>query len=322
MRLYDNTRISDARRCFRYFFFRHRRHWKPVGVSKPLAFGGAWHDSMDTLWTAIHADMSYDMVIEAALETWRTSWMSYGMPDPNEMDTDMLKEFAPRTPMVAHEMLIAYYDKRHRQIREMEILGIERPFAVPLTPDDPTLFYTGRIDKIVSPDSRSVRGIEHKTTTASKLQDGYPKIRPMYTETFSPNSQVDGYLYALHLLYPEKHIDVWVDSSLVSTRGEDFKIIPVDRDLSHLDQWLWTTHHWIEQIEKEDKQLAECAPSDRYMAAFPQNTNSCFDFNTQCPFLGLCKSRANPLTWDEAPQGFVEEPWDPIAHIGSPVELT
>lgn len=325
LRLYDNTRISDFRRCPRYFYFRHVQHWKPAGrPSNPLAFGGAWHDAMDTMWSAIHADMPYADVIDAAVDAWTMSWTRYGMPHPRDMGPDTIKEFSPRTPPIAHEMLIAYYQKRHRAIRSVEIIEIERPFAVPLTADDPTLFYVGRIDKVVAPTRSSVRGIEHKTTTSSKVDHNKePKIRPVFMETFSPNSQVDGYLYTLHMLYPEKDVDVWVDAALVSKTGEDFAFIPVERKLDMLDQWLWTTHYWIEQIEVEKVKLGAADKSDRYMAAFPQDTSSCFDFNTQCPFLSLCKSRANPLTWsDEAPQGFVTERWDPLEHIGTPVELT
>lgn len=324
MRLFDNTRISDFRRCPRYYFFRHIKHWKPGGPpSNPLAFGGAWHDAMDTLWTAIHADMSQSDCIDAALEAWTKSWVGYGMPHPRDMGPDTMKAFNPRTPIVAHEMLIAYYQKRHRMIKDMEIIEIERPFAVPLDTEDDELFYVGRIDKVVAPTKSSVRGIEHKTTTSSKLgSDGEAKIRPMFMETFSPNSQVDGYLYTLHLLYPDKDIDVWVDASLVSARGEDFSFIPIQKKHEYLDQWLWTTHHWIDQIERNKELLSQSSESDPYLAAFPQDTSSCFDFNTQCPFLPLCKSRANPLTWgDEPPQHYIEDKWDPLDHIGTPVEL-
>lgn len=324
LRLFDNTRISDFRRCPRYFFHRHVRHWATSGrVSDAIAFGSAWHAAMDTIWSAVHADMTRDDTIDAALAAWTAAWCDAGMPHPHEIDAVMIKALGARNPYQAHEMLIAYYEKRNRAIRSMEIIEIERPFAVPLTPDDPTLFYVGRIDKVVAPTRSSVRGIEHKTTSSSKRSfDGDTKIRPMFMETFSPNSQVDGYLYTLHMLYPDKDVDVWVDAALVSTSGEDFSFIPVERKLSHLDGWLWTTHYWIERIEEQRAALDECGPEDPYLAAFPQDTSSCFDFNTQCPFLPLCKSRANPLTWEEPPGGFKVEKWDPLEHIGTPVELT
>jgi hypothetical protein len=278
---------------------------------------------MDTLWTAIHAGMNQADCIDAALEAWSKSWVEYGMPHPRDMGPDVMKEFSPRTPIIAHEMLIAYYQKRHKMIKDMEIIAIERPFAVPLSAEDESLFYVGRIDKVVAPTRSSVRGIEHKTTTSSKKSlDGDVKIRPVFAETFSPNSQVDGYLYTLHMLYPEKEVDVWVDASLVSKTGEDFRFIPVQKKHEHLDQWLWTTHYWIDQIGRNRELLAEASEADRYMAAFPQDTSSCFDFNTQCGFLPLCKSRANPLTWGEdPPQHYITDVWDPLEHIGTPVEL-
>lgn len=50
LRLYDNTRLSDYKRCPRFFFFRHVMHWVSTGERRlPLIFGGAWHTEMDRL---------------------------------------------------------------------------------------------------------------------------------------------------------------------------------------------------------------------------------------------------------------------------------
>lgn len=322
-RLYDNTRISDARRCFRFYFFRHVMHWKRSGVSElALAFGGGWHAAMDVLWPTIADGEKRHYTIEASYSAFVKYWTEAGMPPPEEIDLGLQEQLSPRTPMNALEMLSGYYDKREKTIKELEILEVERPFAVPLHSQDPTLFYVGRIDKVTKPRKSRVRGIEHKTTTAMRLDGGKKhKIAGNYLESYSPNSQVDGYNYALNMLYPDLDVDVWVDAALVHKVGEDFQFITVERRLEQLDSWLSDTHWWIRQIEREMDTMMEESPSDPYMEAYPKNTNSCFDFNRACPYLDLCKARANPLSYGGPPPGYEHAVWNPLDHIGTPKEL-
>ena len=321
--LFDNTRVSDFKRCARYFYFRHRRHWVRSGPpSLPLGFGSAWHEAQDALWRGVNAGKGRKEVLEEAHHAFNAKWIESGLPA--DVDIALAKELSPRTPMVASEMLYAYYDKRERQIKEWELVEVERPFAVPLRADRPNLFYIGRMDKIVRPSASRMRTIEHKTTTASKLShDKEPKIRGIYLESYSPNSQVDGYLFALTMLYGDlaTHFDVWVDAALVNAKGEDFQWVPVERQRDQINAWLWEVNDWIDAIRREDGLLAQATPSDPYLAAFRKDTSRCFDFNTQCPYLDLCKARPNPLTWHEPPPGYESYEWNPLDHIGTPEEL-
>jgi PD-(D/E)XK nuclease superfamily len=327
LRLFDNTRLQDFRRCPRYYFFRHVKHWTPDGSpSAPLAFGGAWHAGMDALWQAFaHDRVTAPRAVKEGLDAFMRYWLDEAkMPDEDFMDDDDRRFWAPRLPSTAHEMLWAYAEARERYIKEVELLEVERSFAVPLSPIDPTLFYVGRIDKIVRPKAGRIRGKEHKTTTASKMSGKKMRIRPLFMDSFSPNSQVDGYLYALSLLYPDDETDVWVDAALVNGTHQDFVFIPVERPAQMLDNWLHTTHWWIDLIAREMEQyyLDKDYPDVPYMRAFPQDTRSCFDFNVACPFLFLCKSRANPLSWrDEVPASYKIEEWNPLDHLGTPKEL-
>lgn len=324
LRLYDNTRIQEFRRCPRYFFFRHIMHWKMQSASElALIFGGGWHAAMDQMWQLTADRLPRQEVINESYDAFVGYWTENGLPHPSEIDLGLSDLWKPRTPMNAREMLDGYYEARLRTILDVEIIEIERPFAVPLSPHDPTLFYVGRIDKVVRPAAGRVRGIEHKTTTAMRLggRGKEHKISGAFMDSFSPNSQVDGYAYALHLLYKGQRADIWVDAALVHAKGEDFQFIPVERQMDQLDGWLFDTHRWINKIEEEKEWLAQATPSDGFMAAFPKNTNACFDFNRPCPFLDLCKSRPNPLSWETTPPGYVVDEWDPLEHIGTPKEL-
>lgn len=311
LRLYDNTRLSDFKRCPRYYYYRHIRNWVASGVGLPLVFGSAWHAAQEEIWPAlVEGKMPQNEVVERAYLAFLAEWQKEGLPWPLDLETE--QEFAPRTPANALEMIHGYVEIRAKQMGDLEMVSVEKPFAVPLDPEDATLFYVGKIDKIIRVKSRKkYRAIEHKTTTAYSKGAGF---RSSFVDSFSPNSQVDGYLYCLHMTFPDAVEGVWVDAALVhKTEHEVFKFIPVEKKLDQLDAWLWETRSWIDLVEANKKQ-AEGQHNHEYMAAFPKNTNSCHDFNKSCQYIDLCKAWANPSN-KPLPLGFQEEVWDPLDRL-------
>ena len=119
----------------------------------------------------------------------------------------------------------------------------------------------------------------------------------MFLDSFSPNSQIDGYLHAARILYGDEVKACWIDASLVhKTVHDEFKIIPIERQFTQLDSWLWETRHWIQEIEGNWNALSDHGPEnqydmsdDPYMAAFPKNTGACQDFARSCTYIDLCK---------------------------------
>jgi len=312
IRFFDNTMLTAYKRCPRYYFFRHEMHLETSGAPRvPLVFGGAWHAAMDVIWPNL-TKMEHGPLTRAAFDAFMWYWTSEGMPADIDYETE--RELSPRTPGRALEMIAAYIDKRSKTADDFELIAVETPFAVPLDAHDPNLFYIGKIDKIVKHHSRRTKilGIEHKTTTAYKK---FGPFRSAFLDSFSPNSQVDGYLYALHMSFPEQVGGVWVDAALVHKQEEGFTFIPVERQMTHLDSWLWEVKWWIEQVEWQRlKIVSGDASNHKYMQAFPKNTNSCFDFNASCTYLDLCKAWPNPLGFD-VPLGFVQQKWNPLEHI-------
>ena len=309
LRLYDNTRVSDFKRCPRYFMFRHEFHWQPTGKRVPLIFGSGWHAAMETIW-GNYGKVPKHVLAERALGAFLQVWCGEGMPAPAEIDFEMEKELSPRTPGRAFEMIVSYIDARASRMADLEVLAIERPFAVPLDPNDDTLFYVGKIDKVVR-DRSKIIGIEHKTTTAYKKNGPF---RAGFTDSFSPNSQVDGYLYALHLMFPNQAGSIWVDAALVHKQEEGFIFIPIERQLRHLDSWLWEVQEWIKLIEHNKYELGIWDADEPYLRAFPKNTNSCWDFAAACPYMDLCKAWPNPKGYD-VPAGYEVSRWDPLEHV-------
>lgn len=152
LRLYDNTRISDWRRCGRYFYYRHVRDWTPDRKSPALIFGSSWHEGMDVIWAGhlTQGKKEVEALIDKASNAFVETWVKNGMQHPDEMSSDEAEFLGARTPMVATEMFWNYWDERQHIFKDpsFKLIDIERPFAVPLDPNDDSLWYVGRLDKI------------------------------------------------------------------------------------------------------------------------------------------------------------------------------
>lgn len=314
--LYDNTRISAYRRCPRYYFFRHVLDMitdydgESVKGALPLAFGGAWHESMDVVWGMAASDKSdHDLGLHA-YAAFVNKWKEWDLPDPDQMGIDEQEAFTPRTPGVAAEMISEYIKQRRPFLKKLEILNIERPFAVPLDQHRPDLFYVGRRDKDFRQEDGGIYTGEHKTTTWYAKATGF---RDEWVQSFSPNSQVEGYIHSGHMDYGNDFKAVWVDGALVHKQVHDkFKFLPISRNLSRMEEWRQDTLQWVEDIETDLLRWKAGQP------AFRRNTDSCFSYGKPCPFLDLCRFHEKPLEIDRdnPPEGFRTEHWSPFDELG------
>jgi hypothetical protein len=312
---FDNTRISEFRSCPRKFYFRHVKDWTGSGFSAPLAFGSAWHSAMDTIWPLLcgaAAERDDEAVVQAGYASFVEKWVESNGTHPEEMGPEEIEDLGARTPFVGMEMLYEYVLKRRKFLSEIELLSVEQPFAVPLDPSDPDLFYVGRLDKVFRYRDDIIIG-EHKTTSLYKAKGGF---RSTFLDQWSPNSQVDGYLHAVHILYGDKAKQLWIDGALVHRKHHDeFIFIPIERQFAQLDAWLWETRNWISQIDGHWEASQDPGAADHsYMAAFPKNTSACQDFARNCSYIDLCKAWSNPLK-RPTPQGFIEEAWSPFDRL-------
>lgn len=313
LRLYSNSSLSDYKTCPRLFFYKYIMEWRASGEEIPLIFGGAWHRAQDAIWRGFADKLDKRQIIQNAYDAFVREWVEAGLPPPNQMGLEAIHKYGARTPMQAHEMIIAYVHKRAAMWEggEIELIDVERPFAVPLDPEDETLFYVGKIDKVIRRRNK-FGGIEHKTTSSYKKEGGFKNA---FLDSYHLNAQVDGYLYALHMTYTAEDIfGVWVDAALVHKSEEEFKFIPVEKQIASLDQWLGETRAWVGAIENDMADAALLDERDPYMVQFKRNTDSCVDFNRTCAFMDICKVKPNPIGMP-MPSGFVKEPWDPLEHL-------
>lgn len=328
--LFDNSRISTFKACARKFLLEHVYGWRQEEKSPALVFGSSWHAGLDSVWRA-HAEDLEDRkvrrsIVDDAMAAFTLEWVKDGMSHPDEMSPDDLENLAPRTPQIAEEMYHGYILARKHIFsdKSFKLLAVEQPFAVPLDPEDPTLFYVGRMDKIFEYRNDVLVG-ESKTTTSYKKNGPF---RADFLDGFDINSQIDGYVYALRSQYREKAKGVWVDAALVhKTEHEGFSLIPQTRTDAALDSWLYETHYWIDQIEGNKAAYAERKHDDTpYLAAFPRNTNSCLMYG-RCQFFDVCRVTPNPAKLYGPPLGYKYAPWSPfevikLERLGFTIEST
>ena len=311
---YDNTRVSGYETCERKYFFRHEMHLTPEGTAPELVFGLAWHAACDVIWG--HTDkVGADKLAALAFAKWEERWTEGGLPPHEEITPDVADWLRMRTPTTASLMIPEYIAARQdRLVNEFEVLGIEQPFAVPLDPNDPTLWYCGRLDKVYRDKMRGgIYVVDHKTTS-QYLKDGY--FRQSWVDSFSPDAQMDGYAYAAKMLYGDEFKGIIVDGALVhKTVHEGFCWIPVSRGVDKLDEWLWRTLRRVKEIRADEAKLKQCDTEAIYLDAFPKKTGACFNYNKPCSYIDFCKGVANPLAeLDEygTPPGFEISEWSPF----------
>jgi len=318
---YDNTRISTYRECNRKFYLRHMLDLTREGEKIDLVFGSAWHEAMNTLWPDTAAGKPKQEVMKNAFIAFTKKWMEAGFPEPTSANYQTITDkYMPKNPYTALEMLQNYYDQRLPFIRDCTEVEVERPFAVPLGMTIPItnketgevtseeVFYIGRLDKIVKHRQHGRLIIEHKTTGWYAKEGGF---RSDYLESFSPNSQVDGYLFAGSSLYTEGVKGIWVDAALThKTVHDKFKFIPLDRQFSALDAWLTETRIWVTRIAGEVSDVEQGAEYAGSFRNFPKNTGSCHAFSG-CTYRDLCKYLPDPRTVG-IPSGFKVEAWEPF----------
>jgi hypothetical protein len=245
---------------------------------------------------------------DAAWEKFQNKWLSEDLINPYDMDEQDFKTLGLYNPFHFEEMLYPYITTREGFLKDKELLSIERPFAIPLDPSEKHIFYTGRIDKEIKDDKGRIYPIDHKTTTKGG-KNGL-SFQQSWMEQWSPNSQIDGYMFA-SLLEHGRVDGAYIDGALVHRHQHDtFCLLPILRQTEVMNYWLWHSRNTVDLIEKNVLELEKLRSSKKiyslpYMPVFHCDGSSCWD---RCKWRDLCKSTTNPeKTWpveEDPPLGF------------------
>lgn len=212
----------------------------------------------------------------------------------------------PRTPQRAREMLVEYIARYSGWLHQIELIAVEKSFIVPLSTNAQfqNLFYIGKWDKLYK-EGRFHTVVDHKTTSS---------FASTWLNSWSPNGQVDGYLYAGHMEYGEDFRNVMIDGALVQKTKIDFLRVPVERQIYMLEQWKYEVIDLIEQIWFYEARLLELrsAKKEDFLASYPKCTTSCTSYYGACPYMNLCKFVPNPEVYSNPPDGCITTNWKPF----------
>jgi len=295
IRGYSNNGLSTFKGNPRAYYFSHVRRWQSEreagSGSMPLIFGQAWHSVMDHIWPLMTSNASL-IDQDEAFSTFRETWIAEGGQDPFDLDEQDMKSLGVYNPFYTQDMIHEYIFAREKFLSDKELLEIEQPFAVPLDPSDKNLYYTGRMDKVLKDPSGKIYPIDHKTT-AKGTREGR-SVQPAWIDQWRNNAQILGYMFACYLQYGR--VDgAYVDGALIHRHSHDvFPLIPILKDKSFLDYWLWSTRHQVDVIEQHILELEKLRKSRKiydlsYMPAFP-----CTGCIFSCKWSDLCATSTNP----------------------------
>jgi hypothetical protein len=298
---FDNSTLDAFRTCPRYYYFKHIRRFNPLGLRPPLIFGSSWHSAMDFFWPAATKGVNKKEIIEGSLSNFMNFWNASGITELEELD------LYPRTPTRALEVLISYYDRYGEDFKRFRILDVEKPFIIPLTSDEQKLMYIGKIDKVT--EEERIEDIciwDHKTASL---------LGSMWTNGFAPNSQMDGYHHAGKMLYGRKFSTIVIDGVQIHKTKIDFQRLPICRQTTQIERWLWETLEWIEEIRYNEELLLSYRDSPEhleFLPAFKCNTKMCANqYGKSCIYRDLCTFQNNPED-HEITECYEEDLWQPF----------
>ncbi len=299
IRLLDNSRIKGYRECPLYFYMSYVRHWSPTKIRPPLLFGSSWHAAKEAILLYYKSGRKNQQeVIELAIHAFNKEWQKEA---PLELSLEQVSDvFKARIPGTGHEIIHNYVEQHAHELEQIEILAVEKPFAVPMySTDDIDIYIAGRLDSIIR-DSDGIWIGDDKTTSMWGKKHGFQR---KWQRGWSTNSQVDTYTYAGKMMYGQTEMrGLYINGICVNANVHDqFCQLPIMKGMQDLERWYNDTVHWIDRILWSEKN--QC---------WPHNVAHCQNQFGDCQYLDLCEMTYNPEQIPDAPLGFEVKKWEPF----------
>jgi hypothetical protein len=290
----DSTKIQDAMRCYRYYFYKYILGWVPDRPELHLDFGRLWHKSMEHL---ILNGQSAKTVLEA-YDILNSGYREIFPEESSDSDR------APKTPGTILANLPKYSIFCKSQGDNFKPVYTEIGGSVPISESNRLYF---RMDSILQNlDNGKFLSLEHKT--GSQLSE-------KWKNNWKLKFQTGTYNHVLHCLYKDEEIEgVYINGAIFTKgRGIDYLRVPVRKSVEMLEVWLKQANWYYEGIIVETEHFLDELSHDLelVMQCFQQNTESCTDYSG-CEYFNFCTAWPNPLRHiEEIPEGFRQKFWDP-----------
>lgn len=303
----DATKLKTWQECPRKYLLEYIFGWRLDSANHDLIFGTSWHDFMEFMLIHNFEIMALEEGHKVFLDTYRQSF--------GELTDDDYDPKSPGNALQAMKDYMKQFEHDNLSLVWIDWKGKQKPLTeisgcVPLTPDGRFVVYF-KIDAIVRDRyyKEAIRGLEHKTTKAEYK---------WYDAQWVLKQQPHLYTHALHYLFRNVHPvqGITINATFFRKKGNTTHRIPVDRNAHNMQSWMWQTIHLMEQIEWNMEQLLKHNSQDAVLRAFPQNPESCTNYNRLCQFHDFCRmgsAGSNPLKLHKqgVPLGFTTYRWNP-----------
>lgn len=178
LQILTQTAVRTFRKCPRLYEQQYVQLYRPVQVAEPLQYGDFWHQIREAWWKAGETKGPDGLVInyqkgptgQARLDAAVSKLAELKQAPDVELDEFMLSKLIV--------MLRGYHERWAEYIDNVEIIGVELPFEIPLVNprsdrESRTYKVQGKIDAVIR-DSSGMWVVEEKTASeALKPESAY-----------------------------------------------------------------------------------------------------------------------------------------------------
>lgn len=297
----DSTKIKEAMRCLRRYFYRYVLGWRIEGESIHLVAGAAWHLAQEHLLKNLNERQGYPPdVIQEAFNKLLIHYREHYGPDMDDV-------YAPKDPANMLAALVEQSNTYRDDHKLYEVINTEIAGQVPIGDNRSIVF---KIDGVLrEKESGKIIIMEHKTSAAETKHWG---------DQWVLSIQVGAYIHAMYCFADPADVKgAIVNGVFLRKKGNGFQRYPILKTPDDMQVWLNTVNYWYDQIEMQFAELSEASASDDIMECFPMNPEACTDFGKVCPYFDLCTAGRrwkNPIRASQEciPEGYIVEHWNPL----------
>lgn len=287
----DSSKLGDARRCLRYYFFRHFLGWCSIYPNLDLVFGQAWHIAVEYVWK--HGIDDMQIYVEAFTFAQEYILKYYSLQEDVENH--------PKSMGGIKNGLFSMFENRHIW-KDCVYLNSETWGDLILEQERSIRF---RLDLTVFDHSlNKIMVIDHKTSKSNSY---------LYKLPYHTAFQLKCYIFAGKSYYgADKVGGLWINKSVFQKTKVDHERILILPSDEILHQWqLQAIDEYDIIMEEYEKLVTYDHPDNSCMRSFRQNEGGCIAYQKPCPYFDICSITPNPLKIKEVPDGFQRKFWKP-----------
>lgn len=318
---FDNSRMSNYKECPREYFLSNKLNWISLAEKPPLVFGGAWHEGKAAIF-GNKTEQDKTTLMNLAMNAFHAEWTEREGPT----STEDLNDWYPRIPSVADTMYSHWLDIHWDWLQRIQVLEIEKPFAVPLYAEFQCpyclkqmsesywhnnkscphcskslteVFLVGRRDAVIE-DRGKIYFLDSKT---SSLWGKVLGFQNKFIEQFKIDSQIDGYYYTTLMTHGECEGGIIDASCTMKNHHDEHKHFMEKRTFESLYAWFSEACIYVNRILNDEEK------GPKY---FTRNSKACSTPYGFCGYYDVCRFYLEPWNDEAQPMGYKIEKWEPF----------